>query len=391
MKKNLLQALLFSVVTGLASTISANASNDSIKTVVKQKTITTTANRFDKLYPNPVKLFAPENHIIPTLPIDPKDPILPIEPGNPDLPICPGVPVVPTPPMSTSSTYDVGSPKGTFSVNNSGAAIYSINISAPNGGSLIPSIGVSYNSQSGNGLAGFGFNITGLSSITRGCKDLYHDKQITGTSYDIGDALFLNGQRLILKTGAYGYNGSTYTPEGDPYTIVTLHDNINTNACWFSVVCTDGKTYQLGNTSESRLSFVNRKNVTCIAAWYINQTTDIHCNLVKYHYTTTNYNRSVIEGAFQGFWTVLKYETGGWKQWVRLGNSYSKSGDFQTKPLRWGASPYYTKKIGNPTLRNINQNLRNTKFPYDNWRTADPGHIHYKWRLNDEDSWHWFR
>ena len=24
---------------------------------------------------------------------------------------------------------------------------------------------------------------------------------------------------------------------------------------------------------------------------------------------------------------------------------------------------------------------RNTKFPYDNWRTADPGHIHYKWRL----------
>ena len=285
MKKNLLQALLFSVVTGLASTISANASNDSIKTVVKQKTITTIANRFDKLYPNPVKLFAPENHIIPTLPIDPKDPILPIEPGNPDLPICPGVPVVPTPPMSTSSTYDVGSPKGTFSVNNSGAAIYSINISAPNGGSLIPSIGVSYNSQSGNGLAGFGFNITGLSSITRGCKDLYHDKQITGTSYDIGDALFLNGQRLILKTGAYG----------------------------------------------------------------------------------------------------------GWKQWVRLGNSYSKSGDFQTKSLRWGASPYYTKKIGNPTLRNINQNLRNTKFPYDNWRTADPGHIHYKWRLNDEDSWHWFR
>ena len=51
----------------------------------------------------------------------------------------------------------------------------------------------------------------------------------------------------------------------------------------------------------------------------------------------------------------------------------------------------YTKKIGNPTLRNINQSLRNTKFPYDNWHTADPGHIHYKWRLNDEDSWHLFR
>ena len=290
MKKNLLQALLFTVVTGLASTISANASNNFIKTIAKQKTITATANTFDKLYPNPDKPFEPVDPIGPVHPIDPGDPILPIDPGDPVLPIHPNKPVMPTPPTSTSSTYDVGSPKGALSVNNSGAAVYSINISAPNGGSLTPSIGVSYNSQSGNGLAGFGFNITGLSCITRGCKDLYHDKQIVGTSYGIGDALFLNGQRLILKTGTYGYNGSTYTPEGDPYTIVTLHNNINTNACWFSVVCADGKTYQLGNTSDSRLSFVNRKSVTCIAAWYINQTTDVHSNLIKYHYTTTNYN-----------------------------------------------------------------------------------------------------
>lgn len=289
MKKNLLQALLFTVVTGLASTIPAKASNDSIRTITKQKAITATANKFDRLYPNPNKL-EPAEPIDPVHPVDPGGPILPIDPGDPVLPIHPNKPVMPTPPTSTSSTYDVGSPKGVLSVNNSGAAVYSINISAPNGGSLTPSIGVSYNSQSGNGLAGFGFNITGLSCITRGCKDLYHDKQIVGTSYGIGDALFLNGQRLILKTGTYGYNGSTYTPEGDPYTIVTLHNNINTNACWFSVVCADGKTYQLGNTSDSRLSFVNRKSVTCIAAWYINQTTDVHSNLIKYHYTTTNYN-----------------------------------------------------------------------------------------------------
>ena len=193
-------------------------------------------------------------------------------------------------PVNNLSNYDVGSPKGAFSVNGSGSAIYKISIEAPNGGSLSPSIGVSYNSQSGNGLAGFGFNVTGLSCITRGCRDLYHDRQITGLSYGIGDALFLDGQRLILKTGTYGFDGSTYTPEGDPYTIVTLHNNVNTSACWFSVVCADGKTYQLGNTNDSRLSFINRKNVTCIAAWYINQTTDVHSNLIKYHYTTTNYN-----------------------------------------------------------------------------------------------------
>ena len=281
MRWNFLQTLLFSVVTGLASTISANASNDSIKAMATQKEISATADAFDKLYSNPDKPFEPVDSIGPNHPIKSGDPFLPIHPDKS---------AVPNPPVSTSSTYDVGSPKGVFSVNNSGAAVYSIDISAPNGGSLTPSIGVSYNSQSDNGLVGFGFNITGLSCITRGCKDLYHDRQIAGTSYGIGDALFLNGQRLILKTGVYGYNGSTYTPEGDPYTIVTLHSNINTSACWFSVVCADGKTYQLGNTSDSRLSFVNRKSVTCIVAWYINQITDVHSNLVKYHYMTTNYN-----------------------------------------------------------------------------------------------------
>ena len=210
MKKNLLRALLIYVITGFASTISANASNDSINTIAKPQILSAASNTSDKLSPNPDKPFDPVGQIVPIHPIDPGDPISPIDPGNPILPLHPDVPVVPTPPTSTSSTYDVGSPKGAFSVNTSGAAVYTIDISAPNGGSLTPSIGVSYNSQSGNGLAGFGFNITGLSCITRGCKDLFHDKQIAGTSYGIGDALFLNGQRLILNTGAYGYNGSTY-------------------------------------------------------------------------------------------------------------------------------------------------------------------------------------
>jgi len=56
------------------------------------------------------------------------------------------------------------------------------------------------------------------------------------------------------------------------------------------------------------------------------------------------FGRAVIVGAFQDFWTVLKYETGGRKQWVRLGNSYSKSGDFQTKSLRWGGITISHKK-----------------------------------------------
>lgn len=226
MKKNLLRALLIYVITGFASTISANASNDSINTIAKPQILSAASNTSDKLSPNPDKPFGPVGQIVPIHPINPGDPISPIDPGNPILPLHPDVPVVPTPPTSTSSTYDVGSPKGAFSVNTSGAAVYSINISAPNGGSLTPSIGVCYNSQSGGyGLVGYGFNITGISAITRGGNDLFHDGRQSGITYTASDNFYLDGKRLILESDTSGQDGATYTVEGDPFTKVVIHGN----------------------------------------------------------------------------------------------------------------------------------------------------------------------
>ena len=270
MKKNLLQALLFTVVTGLASTISANASNNFIKTIAKQKTITATANTFDKLYPNPDK------------PFEPVDPIQPIHPDKP---------VVSTPPTSTSSTYDVGSTKGALSVNNSGVAVYSINISAPNGGSLTPSIGVSYNSQSGGyGLVGYGFNITGISAITRGGNDLFHDDKQAGITYTASDNFYLDGKRLILQSGTSGQNGATYTVEGDPFTKVVVHGNYSnsTTTTWFEITTNTGMTYQYGNSPNSRISYRNKSDYLRIVSWYINKATDKYSNYITYEYAINN-------------------------------------------------------------------------------------------------------
>jgi RHS repeat-associated protein len=77
---------------------------------------------------------------------------------------------------------------------------------------------------------------------------------------------------------------------------------------------------------------------------------------------------------------LLGKASGGMKQWFRLGESYSKAGKFQTYGLRWGASPKYANKIGNATLRQLNQDFRKTKIPFKSWRTADPGHFHF-WKL----------
>ena len=65
---------------------------------------------------------------------------------------------------------------GQFAVSPMGGAMYSIPIEVPQGvGGLQPQLSIVYNSQSGNGLCGYGANLAGLSSITRGPKDIYHD------------------------------------------------------------------------------------------------------------------------------------------------------------------------------------------------------------------------
>ncbi|UYZ62540.1 leucine-rich repeat domain-containing protein [Hymenobacter weizhouensis] len=70
------------------------------------------------------------------------------------------------------------------------------------------------------------------------------------------------------------------------------------------------------------------------------------------------------------------------KQWIRLGNSYSQAGQFSTYSLKWGASMAkkgkYLQQIGSPKLQQINQRFRNMKIPGKSWRTADPGHFHFK-------------
>ncbi len=189
-----------------------------------------------------------------------------------------------------STNHAVGTPKGTFCVSNTGAATYNVGIDVPDGGKLTPGISINYSSQSGNGLAGYGFNISGLSCITRGCKDLFHDGFTSGNNYSGNTAFFLNGQRLILRSGSYGYTASEYSPEGDPFTRITLHGTASGSTCWFSVSAPDGKVYELGNTADSRLSFTSRNNISHVAAWYINKVCDEHNNYANYHYTTTNYN-----------------------------------------------------------------------------------------------------
>lgn len=179
----------------------------------------------------------------------------------------------------------VGTLDGQLSVNDMGAAIYSVPLELfPSGTGFDPQIGIAYNSQlSGYGNVGYGVNITGLSSITRAGKDLFHDNKVEKIRYCKGDTYLLDGKRLILKSGSYGYDNATYTIEGNPYVTVTQKGDDNHSTTSFIYTDANGTTYEYG---ETQLVIIGNANRTI--AWYLKKAKNKYGDSIDYKYMTDN-------------------------------------------------------------------------------------------------------
>ncbi|GAB0155672.1 hypothetical protein CHRYSEOSP005_09340 [Chryseobacterium sp. Alg-005] len=85
-----------------------------------------------------------------------------------------------------------------MNVSESGALTYTLPIEIFDGvNDFQPNIALTYNSQSGVGMAGWGWNIVGLSMITKGGKSQEIDGITVGPQFNDNDPLYLDGQRLI--------------------------------------------------------------------------------------------------------------------------------------------------------------------------------------------------
>lgn len=104
--------------------------------------------------------------------------------------------------------------KGNIEVTKAGQLQYTLAIDAPPGVKDInPNISLVYVSGAGNGLAGYNWNITGIAAISRVGKSLEKDGATKGVQLDYTDYYSFGGQRLILKSGEYGKDGSEYVTE----------------------------------------------------------------------------------------------------------------------------------------------------------------------------------
>ncbi|MCX6232098.1 MAG: FG-GAP-like repeat-containing protein [Bacteroidetes bacterium] len=202
----------------------------------------------------------------------------------------------------------VGTINGTYTVNDNGAAIYSIPILIPPGsGGMLPSVSIDYNSQSGDGWLGKGWSISGLSSISRMPKTFYLDNRVEGIKFNNTDHFVLDGNVLIPINGNNGDNGTEYRTEAETFSqIFSFSANGSAEPDYFIVHTKDGRTIEYGKSTDSRQK-LNGLNKTL--AWHMNIISNANSNYIRYNYIndiinerfkldfieyTGNYNASIL-------------------------------------------------------------------------------------------------
>ncbi|MDO9155173.1 MAG: lamin tail domain-containing protein [Paludibacter sp.] len=210
------------------------------------------------------------------------------------------------------TSLPVGSLQGNASISPTGAATYQLAIECPLGtNGLQPNLSITYNNQGGQGLLGLGWDLAGLSAISRSPKNLYYDGENGKTiAFDNTDCLTLDGQRLILLSNENLTEGAVYGTEFENYTRVTVtkstFDDIH-----FVVTTKDGTIMEYGSTLDSRLTSTSiiSIGVTVALAWKLNRITDVFGNTMEFLYGSTGKYISQIKylGASNSYQNIIQF------------------------------------------------------------------------------------
>ena len=120
-----------------------------------------------------------------------------------------------------TQSFDADQTPSATDVSPTGGLTHTIPIAVPKGIlDIVPNVALNYNSQAGPGIAGYGWGISGISSIVRVPSNIFLDNVIDPVDFDAFDRFALDGVRLILKEGVYGNPGSTYQLEKFSHTLV---------------------------------------------------------------------------------------------------------------------------------------------------------------------------
>ena len=164
-------------------------------------------------------------------------------------------------------------------VSPTGQLSYDIPIPAiPGTGGMKPSLSVAYNSSTKNGLAGYGFDLTGLSIISRVPSDRFHDYLSTAIDFTGHDHFALDGQRLLN----YNYSTATeteYRTENNSFAKI-LAQGKSTNPTSFKVYTKSGLIYDYVSVAKA----LGKAESDSTLFWLVSKISDTKGNYIVVTY-----------------------------------------------------------------------------------------------------------
>ena len=187
---------------------------------------------------------------------------------------------LPNPYRTINTDYAVGTIAGDASVSSTGAAVYQIPIEVmPGTGSVQPNISIVYNSQSGNGLVGFGWSLCAVSAITRVGKTIYHNGAVAAPSLSGPENLMLDGQRLMQASVGDWLTPNTYKTEIESY--LDIASKSLSSYAGYEVKNKEGWTMEYGLSDDS---YIKPAGSSAAYAWLLKKVTDANGNYMTYTY-----------------------------------------------------------------------------------------------------------
>lgn len=204
----------------------------------------------------------------------------------------------------------IGAIAGVADVSATGSATYNIPIYTPPGtAGMEPQISIAYNHHAGNGLLGIGWDIAGLSAITRVPSTTYHNGKIHEVCFRVTDNYAMDGVRLIVENGNPESDREIeYRTEIESYSWIKSYETTpmgSTNGPDYFIVKTkDGMEMEYGNTVDSKVVLAG--NNQSILTWRLNKIKDINDNYIDYVYETTAGESYIKEIRYTGNSTLNK-------------------------------------------------------------------------------------
>lgn len=276
---------------------------------------------------------------------------------------------------------------GSLQITESGSAIYSLPLEVPPGtGGVTPGITITYNSQAGNGVMGTGWNIAGLSSISRSQQTYAQDNRNGffefdssgflvekkslefGRSFTKSDRLSLDGVRLVLRDGPYsagtsvfndkylGFNKSYKTEADEFMKIESIDTTADGSPRSFKVWTKDGRIMEYGSSDDSR---IEASGTTIPMHWLVKKISDAKGNYIQFDYVEDN-----IKGSY--YISKISY-TGnantGLLPYNEITFGYEGRNDIIVRNT-FGSRNIIDRRLQKVTVRNEGEIAREYKFLY---------------------------